>query len=321
MRWLRAWKLALLLSAALAFDAQANDVWTSLWRNADQRGDALLQRGDAAAAAATFSDPRRKAYAELQAGNYEAAAQGFSGFDDADAHYNRGNALAHSGELQAALEAYDAALQRDPGNADAKRNRELVNQALQQQQQQNKQDGQPQDQQDQQKQQDPQQGESGDSQDQPGGQGDPQQGQQDPQQPQDGSTSAEDSSDPQAGPASEPQSAQDQSGDQPDASEEAAQAQRDAQAAVEQAQADEPSDKEPPADAQQAQAAVPQEPAGDGEPESEGPLLMGETGTPESEAQLAQDQWLRRIPDDPGGLLRRKFLIEHMLKQQEQQQP
>jgi len=66
---------------------------------------------------------------------------------------------------------------------------------------------------------------------------------------------------------------------------------------------------------------VPQEPADDAAAESEGPPLMGETGTPESEAQLAQDQWLRRIPDDPGGLLRRKFLIEHMMKQQEQQQP
>jgi Ca-activated chloride channel homolog len=27
------------------------------------------------------------------------------------------------------------------------------------------------------------------------------------------------------------------------------------------------------------------------------------------------DQWLRQIPDDPAGLLRRKFLIEHMMKQ------
>lgn len=40
----------------------------------------------------------------------------------------------------------------------------------------------------------------------------------------------------------------------------------------------------------------------------------------ESEQALALDQWLRRIPDDPGGLLRRKFMIEHMLRQQENRQ-
>jgi hypothetical protein len=39
-------------------------------------------------------------------------------------------------------------------------------------------------------------------------------------------------------------------------------------------------------------------------------------GKKESEQQLALDQWLRWIPDDPAGLLRRKFMIEHMLKQQ-----
>jgi Ca-activated chloride channel family protein len=39
---------------------------------------------------------------------------------------------------------------------------------------------------------------------------------------------------------------------------------------------------------------------------------------PETERQLALDQWLRQIPDSPAGLLQRKFLIEHMLKQQQE---
>ncbi len=34
-----------------------------------------------------------------------------------------------------------------------------------------------------------------------------------------------------------------------------------------------------------------------------------------TEQSLALEQWLRQIPDDPGGLLRRKFLIEHLSKQ------
>ena len=37
---------------------------------------------------------------------------------------------------------------------------------------------------------------------------------------------------------------------------------------------------------------------------------------PPSEQALALDQWLRGIPDDSGELLRRKFLIEHMMQQQ-----
>ncbi|HVS76898.1 MAG TPA: hypothetical protein VHE11_08190, partial [Steroidobacteraceae bacterium] len=59
----------------------------------------------------------------------------------------------------------------------------------------------------------------------------------------------------------------------------------------------------------------------DGQKGSDGrDLLAGGTRTPrqkpETEQQLALDQWLRQIPDSPAGLLRRKFLIEHMMKQQ-----
>ena len=52
-----------------------------------------------------------------------------------------------------------------------------------------------------------------------------------------------------------------------------------------------------------------------------GSLLAGGTQAPkqkpETERQLALDQWLRQIPDSPAGLLQRKFLIEHMMKQQD----
>jgi Ca-activated chloride channel homolog len=36
---------------------------------------------------------------------------------------------------------------------------------------------------------------------------------------------------------------------------------------------------------------------------------------PETEQDISLDQWLRQIPDDPAGLLQRKFLVEHLLKQ------
>jgi Ca-activated chloride channel family protein len=38
---------------------------------------------------------------------------------------------------------------------------------------------------------------------------------------------------------------------------------------------------------------------------------------PYDEAELALEQWLRQIPVDPSGLLRRKFMLEHLRRQQE----
>ena len=39
--------------------------------------------------------------------------------------------------------------------------------------------------------------------------------------------------------------------------------------------------------------------------------VFGVEGSYPDEARLAYEQWLRRIPDDPGGLLRRKFALEY----------
>ena len=35
-----------------------------------------------------------------------------------------------------------------------------------------------------------------------------------------------------------------------------------------------------------------------------------------SEEDIALEQWLRQIPEDPSGLLRRKFMLEHMQRKQ-----
>ena len=37
-----------------------------------------------------------------------------------------------------------------------------------------------------------------------------------------------------------------------------------------------------------------------------------------AEQQQALEQWLRRIPDDPGGLLRRKFRYQYQRRQTDQ---
>jgi len=101
-----------------------------MWQNPDQRGERLLNEGKASAAAHAFGNPRWRAYGQLKAGNHKAAAECFRAFSDADAQYDRGNALARAGALRGALAAYDAALAKDPGNEDARHNRELVKKAL-----------------------------------------------------------------------------------------------------------------------------------------------------------------------------------------------
>ncbi|HAT31375.1 MAG TPA: hypothetical protein DCW29_11150, partial [Janthinobacterium sp.] len=126
-------KYAVLVLTVLAFaaPAHADGNWRNLWRNHEQRGDALLQQGDAAGAAKEYTDPARKGYAELKAGNYAAAAASLAAADDGEANYNRGNALAHAGNLPDAVKAYDAALKRDPHNQDARHNRDLLLKVMQ----------------------------------------------------------------------------------------------------------------------------------------------------------------------------------------------
>jgi Ca-activated chloride channel family protein len=95
---------------------------------ADARAWRRLQSGEDAAAA--FRDPRWRAVAHYRAGRYEEAAAALAPLTDADALYNRGNALAMHGRLAEALTAYDAALELRPADGDARHNRDLVRRLL-----------------------------------------------------------------------------------------------------------------------------------------------------------------------------------------------
>ncbi|TWH16321.1 Ca-activated chloride channel family protein [Pseudoxanthomonas taiwanensis J19] len=55
--------------------------------------------------------------------------------------------------------------------------------------------------------------------------------------------------------------------------------------------------------------------------QEEGQAQPADAGGEEQRAQREQRQaheaWLQRVPDDPGGLLRAKFRLEHERRQQE----
>ena len=314
----------LLLSVLLAIvmPVQANEMWSNLWKNADQQGEQLLQNGDANAAAKVYADPRRIAYAKLKSGDYDGAANDLSNLHDSDADYNRGNALAYAGKLQNALDAYDAALKSDPNNQDARHNREQVANALKQQQQSgnnkskdDKQDG--------------QQGKNKDS-----------AGQSDHNADKDKNTSAQNNSKQQLGEEQKSKNDQfsegkqsnqngsnqskpkDKAGQDPQkegtkpTSTNAAQAGQSkelgsAKDDAEQAKRD--------IETSLAQSSQNGKNAGENNGEANDAKAIS-AATPKNEQQIAQEQWLRSIPDDPSGLLRRKFLIEHMIRQQKAQQ-
>lgn len=153
--------------------------WTDpLLKNQEQRAFQAYQEEDYERSLALTERPELSAQLAFEQGDYQQAAELWQQLDDASAHYNRGNALAHQGRLQEAIDAYDEALARADLDA-ARHNKERVAEALRQQQEQQQQ------QQDQQNQQgdesDSQPGESQDSnpQSDPSQQNDGQPGEQD----------------------------------------------------------------------------------------------------------------------------------------------
>ncbi len=244
--------------------AQALD-WGALWQREDQRAPELIAK-DPAAAARRLEDPEWRGAAQYRAGQFEQAAKAFAEAPGARADYNRANALARAGELEQDLIAYDEALDQDPTLDDARHNRKLVEQLLQQQQQNQQQDAQSED--------------SGDNQNENSGQSsDRQNGDQQSQNSQ------------QPGEPSDPSSDTADSRNNPDQNQNP--------------------DSEP-ADSKEQQA----------QPQSGSAEDQQTRGQAEAPAQISeqplsqgQEQWLRRVPDNPGGLLKRKFLQQYQERQ------
>lgn len=188
------------------------------WRRADQQAHARLAAG---------ADAYRQ-------GRYDQALRAWDGLPGAEAAYNRGNAFARLGRYPEALEAYERALQMQPGMADAIANREAVREAMRKAP--------------------PPQGK----------------GEQQSQAPK----------------------------PQPEAGQEARAKQDEGE----------------------------QESSRDEQAQREGQPRRGEQGEPgqragesasEREQRLANEAWLRRVPDDPGGLLRARFELEYQRRKEQ----
>ncbi len=208
--------------------------WESLWKRPNQIARESYDSEQYQRAANIAQDPFLEGMAYYRMDEFEVAERYFSQQDTADAHYNRGNALARQNKLEEGIAAYDRALTLDPDMEDAAYNKALLEDALKQQQEQQQQE------QDNQNESDEQEQTESDQQETP-----------------------EESE----GESEEQQSEQQQSSEQES----------------EQSEESELSDRE-----------------------------LSE------EEKQALEQWLRRVPDDPGGLLRRKFMLEHRRRLAEQ---
>lgn len=231
-----------------------------LWLRPDQQGAKALQRGEPEAAAKLFKNPGWQGSAHYRAGQYSEAADVFAKSDDADAHYNRGNALAKAGRLKEALDAYTSALGKMPTHSDAQFNRDVVNKLLKQQKSPNNQE--------------------------------PQQ-----KNPQNNSGAPEHSANSDTKQHMDNQ-AKDKNNETSKQSSGQNQANKDTGIDT---KADNNKDtmKQPGTNKQE-----------DPEQSQQRSSDMAQT-QPSQESRQALEQWLRRIPDDPAGLLRRKFMLEH----------
>ena len=357
-----------MLLALLASSAQAGS-GSNWWLTPDQEGQRALKDGDPNRAARLFTDPQRRAYAQIKAQQYDAAARSLAPLHDAESQYNRGNALTRAGDLSSALSAYDIALKRTAADSslhrDAQHNRDLVAQQLKAQEKQQpgaggqggksgRQDEKAGEQNQgtgQQNQGTGQQNQGTGQQNQGTGQQNQGTGQQNQAAGQQNQAAGQQTGDSQQSSPSEA-GASDRSGGAPEqnrtasraqsappagqanggASDSAEQARRDAEAALDHARQPNSQGSEHQGSEHQGSEHQGSEDAGQrgqaqtqadaaraarpsSTPDGTQPERSALRAPPPSEQALSMDQWLRQIPDDPAGLLRRKFLIEHMMKQ------
>ncbi len=308
----RGWLMLLPLALCAHVQTAQAYSWQDLWQRPDQQAQNELDAGHAPQAQALAQSPALRGSAAYKAGDFATAAQDFSHADSADAQYNLGNALAKQGQYPQAIAAYDTVLKRAPDMADAAANKQAVEDWLKQQQQQQKDK----------KQQNPQ-----DSKDHQGHD----------QKQDDGSGSASDGK-------QQDQQSQDQKGQQQDSGDDSQKGKDGQQNADQDAPSSDRNDSAPGKQGKsgdekksQAQSAT-NEPdkqsqhqfqqnmdqalkkSGDKDGKQAQPVRLGarEDDKPHDEHSQAIEQWMQRVPDDPGGLLRRKFQLEYQRRQNRQ---
>lgn len=254
--------------------------WQDLWQRPDQQALQAYQQQDYVKAAEKFDNLDWKAAAQYKSGEYDKALKSYQSQAEqtADRLYNQGNTLAQSGQLKEALAAYEKALAINPEDADAKFNADLIKKELEKQlqpppeQQQSQKDSRP------------------DKKDQSD-----QQKKSDKDKKGDKSQQADEQKQNEKSEAEQQQEQQEQ---------QAAQKQEKGQEQLEQQEEiKKPTEQKQPEQSEQKKD--------NKKPSEQQTKQTPVDAVPKDEKQQANEQWLNRIPDDPAGLLRRKFRYQY----------
>ncbi len=262
----RGWLLVLLLGVMTLNPPKTYAwEWHDMWERKDQQGSKAFATGDFASAAARFKDPSWRAAAEYRSQDFQAAATDLSKLNDPESSYNRGNALAHLAQYEAAIEAYKQTLAQVPDHQDARHNMEIVEKLLKKQQE------------EQEKQKDQQKGD-------------------DQQQKQDKQNQDQQDKDKQKQDKQDQQNQQNQQNQDKQKQDKDKQKQDKDQQQQDQDKQDKNDKKDQNEEKQSSKSQKP------------------------DEKEQAMQQWLMRIPDDPGELLRNKFRYQSQKQQFQQSQ-
>ncbi|KZZ72865.1 hypothetical protein A3765_12885 [Oleiphilus sp. HI0130] len=286
--------------------------FSDLWLTPDQQAQRQAQQGNYDIAAQLYASPRHKADALYRSGNYEQAAELYSQFEDAENLYNLGNARARAGQLPEALEAYERSLEKAPLNKQALANKAIIERMLEEQEQaggppseqaegQDSQQGSEtnSDQQSQQ-QQSQQQGQSSeDTNSQEGGQRSSQK--QDENQQDQAQQSTSNTTDNTAQSEDEAQHSQ----ALPESTSDIEQMNQQAQQSQGGSENSDPNTKKAESLADTSLTPEQRKALEEQTPTENQSMAIEESLS--SEEQRSYEQWMRRVPDDPSGLLRRKF--------------
>ncbi|HAT1775115.1 TPA: tetratricopeptide repeat protein [Legionella pneumophila] len=286
------WRVLTIVAAALISNQLKAFSWSDLWFTPNQQAQHLMEKGQFAKAKDLFERNDWAASAAYRAGDYEQAAKLFNELKTEQGYYNQGNALAHLGKYEEAIRAYDKALAFNPNNQDALYNRKLISELLKKDKEKKKsQNQQDKDQQNQDKQNQDKQNKNQQNQDQQNQDKQNKDQQNQDKQNQDKQNKNQQNQDQQN---QDKQNKDQQNQDKQN---------QDKQNKDQQNQDKQNQDKQNKAQQNKVQNKKNDKQEGEIQSESN------------QEKQLAKEQWLRLIPDDPGGLMREKFLRDHLRRE------
>ena len=282
--------------------------WQKPFMNDNQEALNSYQRGKYKDAVNQFNDETWKASSLYKSGDYEGALNAYQNVPGPNSAYNQGNALAKLGKLEEAIQKYDQALREAPDFEDARTNKKIIEDLLKQQQQQNQNE----------QQQNQDQNESGDNSEQNDSQNSDQNNQ-------DGSNDQSGQQNPgedQQSDKNQDQSAnneQQNSGDDSQQSDDS-KINDESESSDSQQQNAEQDQSEQNESAQQ-NSGQPKESEQQSEREAQAAQGQAEELTDAEKEELQRmESLMRRVPDDPAFLLKRKMQLEAQ-KRQRQRMP